>query len=362
MTMLSQIEDMLKELETYRLEDYINLFLETPLHDLLLLADLITRKLCGKYVTFTVNLAVNYTNICTLRCPICAFSRSRDDPDAYLLSPESVAKIVEEAYRSYGILEVHLNGGLNPDLSPEYFEKMFRLIKQRAPKVKIKGLTCCEIAYYSRLWKMSIKETVCRLRDAGLDMLSGGCLEMYNEAVRKVITPGKISGEDWFNIARICYENQVPVNATMLFGHIEKPHHVVEHLLKVRDFQEKTGNIIAFIPLKFSPTNTQLHRSGIVKNECSTEYALRVIALSRIVLRDSVRIVSAYWVSLGKNVAQIAICSGANDLVGTMINEKVFMNTGKRETTTAEELAALIREAGKQPALRDSFGCIVRAM
>ena len=351
-----------KDLENFTVKDYLDLFLSAPLHDLMTLADQVTRLYWGNYVSFTVNFVVNYTNICVLRCPICAFSRSKYDEDAYLLTPEEVAKLVEHAYREYGILEVHLNGGLNPELAPEYFEKMFRLIKCRAPKVRIKGLTCCEIAFYSKIWKMSIREVVSRLKDAGLDMLSGGCLEIYNSGIRKIITPGKISGDEWFRVAEICYELQMPVNATMLFGHVEKPEHIVEHLVKIREFQEKTHNIVAFIPLKFSPYNTKLYRDGIVKGECSTEYALRVIAISRLVLLDKVRLVSAYWVSLGKKTAQLAITGGANDLVGTMINERVFRQAGREEITTVDELACLVRETGKQPVIRDSFGCIIRVV
>ncbi len=359
---MQEIKKLLEELEVFTFRDYLDLFTRAPLHDLLSLADRITRLCWGNYVTFTVNVVVNYTNICALRCPICAFSRDKHDPDAYTLAPREVACIVERAYREYGVLEVHLNGGLNPELEPEYFEQMFKLIKQRVPKVRIKGLTCCEIAYYSKMWRMSIRETISRLRDAGLDMLSGGCLEMYSDDVRKIITPGKISGEEWFRIAKICYNLQIPVNATMLFGHIERPEHIIEHLLKVKEYQEKTRNIVAFIPLKFSPYNTKLHKRGIVKGECSTEYALRVIAISRLVLRDRVRIISAYWISLGKRVAQLALTGGANDLVGTMINERVFRQAGRQDTASVDELASLVREVGKQPALRDSFGCIVKAL
>ena len=331
-------------------------------HYLSSLADKITREKCGNFITFTNNLVVNYTNICIAKCPICAFSRSPQDPDAYVLSPEQVCKLVEEAYLKYGILEVHLNGGLNPELDIEYFEKMFKLIKSRAPKVTIKGLTCCEIGYYSKLWRMSYKEVIERLRDAGLDILSGGCLEIYNAEIRKIICPNKISGDEWFRIAEIAASCGVLTNATMLFGHIEKPSHIIEHLLKIREFQLKTKSILNFIPLKFVPYNTRLYRDGIVREECPAPYVLKVIAISRIVLQDIVKRISAYWVSLGKKLAQVALTAGANDLVGTMINEKVFREAGRVDITTVEELAHIVRSLGRQPALRDSFGNIVRVL
>ncbi len=339
-----------------------SIFVETPIHDLLSIANRLTDRLCGKYVTFTNNIVVNYTNICVARCPICAFSRSAHDKDAYLLTPEEVSNIVHEAYLRYGIVEVHLNGGLNPELDIEYFERMFKLIKCKTPNVRIKGLTCCEIAYYSKLWRMSYRETIERLRDAGLDMLSGGCLEIYNRDIRKIICPNKIDADEWFKIAEIASSCGVLTNATMLFGHIEKPYHIIEHLLKVKEFQLRTRSIVTFIPLKFIPYNTKLYKDGIVQEECSAEYVLRVIAISRIILRDVVKRIAAYWVSLGKKLAQIALTAGANDLVGTMINERVFRETGRQEVTTVEELAHIIRGVGKQPALRDSFGNIIKVL
>jgi len=148
----------------------------------------------------------------------------------------------------------------------------------------------------------------------------------------------------------------------MLFGHVEKPEHIIEHLLKIREFQERVGGIVTFIPLKFVPYNTKLYREGIVREECSSENTLRVIAISRIVLLDRVRRIAAYWVSLGKKLAQIALTAGANDLVGTMLNERVFREAGRQERTDLEELAHLVREVGKQPVLRDSLGCVVRVL
>ncbi len=347
-------------IEELNFKEYLELFTELSLHELLSIADQVCRKYCGNYVTFTNNIVVNYSNICVARCPICAFSRSINDADAYTLSPEAVCKIVEEAYYKYDVLEVHLNGGLNPELDIEYFERMFRLIKTRIPKIRIKGLTCCEIAYYSKLWRMSYDELIDRLRRAGLDSLSGGCLEIYNSTIRKVITPNKISADEWFKIAEIACKHNILTNATMLFGHIEKPEHIIEHLLKIREFQEKTKAILVFIPLKYNPYNTELFKKGIVRNECSAEYVLRVIAISRIILRDTVKNIAAYWVSIGKKLAQIAITAGANDLVGTMINEKVFRETGRTEVTTVVELAQIVKETGKQPALRDTFCNIIQ--
>ena len=350
------------KIEDLTSEDYVRLFLETDLQDLLSLADRIRRETCGRTVTFVNNIVVNYSNICVARCPICAFSRRPEDPEAYTLPPENVAETVEKAYYRYGVCEVHLNGGLNPELDIEYFERMFKLIKTRTPNVRIKGLTCCEIGYYSRLWRMSTREVIERLRDAGLDVLSGGCLEIYNSEVRKIITPNKISAEEWFKIAEIAAKCGVLTNATILFGHVERPIHVIEHLLKIREFQEKTRAILVFIPLKYNPMNTELYRRGIVSGECSSEYVLRVIAISRIVLYDTVLRIAAYWVSIGKRLAQIALTGGANDLVGTMINERVFRETGRTEITTVEELSKMVREAGYQPALRDTYGNIMRIL
>ncbi len=352
--------ELLRRDERLSFNDYLYLFKECDTHELASVAERLTESTCGNYVSFVNNIVVNYTNICVARCPLCAFYRDLNDEDAYVLSPDDVVKIVEKAYVEHGITEVHYNGGLNPDLDVEYFERTFKLIKSRIPHVTIKGLTAAEIWYYSRRWKMSYKEVIDRLKRSGMDVISGGGAEIFNEEVRKVIAPNKLSGDEWIRVAEIAHRMCVLSNATMLYGHVERPEHVVEHLMMIRELQERTGGIMMFIPLRFSPHGTDLYRRGLVRTRRSSEYDVRVTAISRIVLRDLVKMVAAYWVSVGKRLASVLLRSGANDLVGTMVNERVFRSTGREEVTTVEELVHIAREAGRQPVQRDTYGNVIR--
>ncbi len=334
--------------------DAVFLMKEADVFTLAKVADELTRKYFGDVVTFVNNVVINYSNICVAKCPICAFYRLPGHKEGYLRSPEEVAAMVEFFHRQYGVTELHINGGFNPFIAPEYFDELFRAVKKRAPHITIKGPTMAEVDYYARLWKTSWREVLSRWKEAGLDAISGGGAEIFAEEVRRIVSPHKISGEEWVKIAEVAHEMGIPSNATMLYGHVERVEHVVDHLFRIKELQERTGGLMLFIPVKFNPLNTELAARGVVARPAPSTYDVKVVAIARLILKDRLK-VGAYWLSVGKKLASTLLLSGANDLVGTMYNEAVLTSAGAQHNATAEELAAIAREAGRRPALRDTF-------
>jgi aminodeoxyfutalosine synthase len=259
-----------------------------------------------------------------------------------------------------GTTELHIVGGFHPKLGLDYYENMIKAIKGEFPNVVIKALTPAEIFFISRVTKNSIKEVLLRLKAAGLDALPGGGAEIFAPETRDIIVRGKCSGKEWLDTARQAHEIGLKSNCTMLFGHLEKPEHVVEHILQIRDLQKKTHGFTTFIPLKFSLENTELEQKGFIKAESPATYDLRVIAISRLLLGNVLDNLSVYWVALGKKLAQVALSFGGNDMVGTAFSEEIFKAAGKNSGTSIHELASLIKEIKREPAQRDTFFNIVR--
>jgi aminodeoxyfutalosine synthase len=232
---------------------------------------------------------------------------------------------------------------------------MILAIKQDFPSITIKALTPAEIFFIARLTRNSVKEVLLRLKDAGLDALPGGGAEIFSKDIRNIIVRGKCSGEEWIETAATAHGVGLRTNCTMLFGHIEKPEHIIDHLIMTRDLQKKTGGLLTFIPLKFSLENTELEQKGLISQESSSVYDLRVMALSRLMLANTLKNISVYWVALGKKLAQVALTYGGNDLVGTAFSEEIFKAAGKSTGTSIPELVHLIREINATPARRDTF-------
>jgi aminodeoxyfutalosine synthase len=318
-------------------------------------ANLIKKKLTGNTITFVASYYLNYTNICAASCPLCAFYRKGTESDSYTLTIDQILTRARIAINEMKATELHIVGGFHPKLGLEYYEKMIREIKNEFPSVTVKALTPAEIHFISHITKNSVREVLSRLKDAGLDALPGGGAEIFSKDVRDIIVRGKCSGEEWLETAGIAHDMGIRSNCTMLFGHIEKPQHIVDHLIKVRELQKKTGGFITFIPLKFSLDNTELEQKGLIENESSSIYDLKVIALSRLMLANAMKNISVYWVALGKKLAQVALSYGGNDLVGTAFSEEIFRAAGKITGTTIQELSSLIRDAKYIPLQRDTF-------
>jgi aminodeoxyfutalosine synthase len=318
-------------------------------------ADKLRKDLTGDNVSFVSSYYLNYTNICAASCQLCAFYRKEKDDDAYTLTPEQIVKRAEIAVRDLGATELHIVGGFNAKLGLEYYENMFKSIKLRFPKTIIKALTPAEIFFISKVTKNSVKEVLERLKLAGLDALPGGGAEIFSKQTRDKIVLGKCSGEEWLDTAYQAHKIGLRGNCTMLFGHIERPEDIVDHIIKLRELNKKTNGFTTFIPLKFSLENTELEKQHTLTAESPSTYDLRIIALSRLLFFKGLKNISVYWVALGKKLAQVALCYGGNDLVGTAFSEEIFKAAGKSNQTSSAELKFLVREVGRNPVQRDTF-------
>lgn len=315
------------------------------------LGNYVREKRHGNICYFNVNRHINPTNVCVAHCRLCAFGRSPDAPGAYTFALEEIYARAEQGVRE-GATEFHLVGGLHPDLPFQYFLELMRGLKQRCPGVHLKAFTMVEVGYFARIAKLSIRDTLVALKDAGVDSLPGGGAEIFNPRVRKVICDHKVSGQQWLNIARTAHQIGLRSNATMLYGHIETEGERVEHLLLLRALQDETGGFVAFIPLAFHPENTALNH--LPK---PTGFAdLKNIAIARLLL-DNFDHIKAYWIMLTPRIAQIALRFGADDMDGTVVEEKIYHDAGATTSqfTPRAELERLIREAGRVPIERDTL-------
>jgi aminodeoxyfutalosine synthase len=315
------------------------------------LANYVREKRHGNVCYFNVNRHINPTNVCVAHCKLCAFGRDPNAPGAYTFALEEIWQRAEQGVRE-GATEFHMVGGLHPDLPFEYFLEMMRGLKQRCPTVHLKAFTMVEVGYFSRISKRSIRDVLVALKDAGVDSLPGGGAEIFAPRVRKVICDHKVSGQQWLNIARTAHQVGLPSNATMLYGHIETDEERVEHLLALRSLQDETHGFVAFIPLAFHPENTGL--SHLPRPSGFTD--LKMIAVSRLLL-DNFDHIKAYWIMLTPRIAQIGLRFGADDLDGTVVEEKIYHDAGAttEQFTPRAELERLIRQAGRVPVERDTL-------
>src|SRR6202167_1074600 len=323
-------------------------------HDLLAvggLANHVREQRHGNLCYYNVNRHINPTNVCVAHCKLCAFGRSADVQGAYTMALEEIFARGAQGV-SEGATEFHIVGGLHPDLSFDYYLDLIRGLKQRFPQVHLKAFTMVEVHYYARLSKLSIKDTLLKMKDAGVDSLPGGGAEIYHPRVRKLICDHKVSGQMWLQIARTAHQVGLRSNATMLYGHIETPEERVDHLLRLRGLQDETHGFVTFIPLAFHPENTAL--SHIPKPTAFDD--LKAIAVSRLLL-DNFDHIKAYWIMMTPRVAQVALRFGANDIDGTVVEEKIYHDAGAStpQGLTHADLERLIRAAGRVPVERDTL-------
>ncbi|HEY3317869.1 MAG TPA: cyclic dehypoxanthinyl futalosine synthase [Coriobacteriia bacterium] len=306
-------------------------------------------------VTFIVDRNVNYTNVCVSGCRFCAFYRSAEDPDAYVLPPDELyAKVAETL--ELGGTAILLQGGLHPDLGIEWYEGMLRELKARFP-IHVHGFGPPEIVHIARVSNISTREVLRRLRDAGLDSLPGGGAEILVDRVRSYVSPHKASSEQWLDVMREAHKLDMSTTATMMFGGVETLQERVEHMRRVREVQDEAvagGHVgfRAFIPWSFQPGNTELETEQPAA--ASGWQYLRTLAVSRLYL-DNVPNIQASWVTQGGKIGQVALAFGANDLGSTMIEENVVAAAGTRYMLARDELVRLARDAGFTPVQRDTF-------
>jgi cyclic dehypoxanthinyl futalosine synthase len=304
-------------------------------------------------VTFVVDRNVNYTNICDSKCSFCAFYRTKDAADAYILSNEQIYGKIAELVAQGGT-QLLMQGGLNPELKIDFFEKLFREIRKRFPTVQNHSLSPAEVTCIAENSALTLDETLFRLKNAGLDSIPGGGAEILVDEVRSSISPKKIGWKQWGEVMLKAARLGMPTTATMMFGSSEKPEDIVEHLFRVREIQDQGGSFTAFIPWTYQPGNTEL--GGITAT--GVEY-LKVLALSRIVL-DTIPNIQASWVTQGAKMASVALFFGANDLGGTMLEENVVAAAGCSFCMSQQEMITLIRGAGFRAAQRTTTYSIIR--
>lgn len=326
------------------------LLTEADLLDVGKLADGIRRsKHPHGRVTFVIDRNVNYSNICESKCRFCAFYRNEGDPDAYTLDYETIFAKVQELVDNHGT-QLLMQGGLHPTLTIDWFEELFRRLKERFPQVQIHSLSPAEVIHIAKLSGLAMPECLRRLQAAGLASVPGGGAEVLVDDVRQEISPNKIGWRQWAQVMEEAHRIGMRTTATMMFGSKETPQDIVEHLFRIREIQKKTGGFTAFIPWTFQPDNTELGGELEDGGAGGIEY-LKVLALSRIVL-DNVDNIQASWVTQGARMAQVALFFGANDLGGTMLEENVVAAAGVSFRMSHEEIIELARGAGFTPARR----------
>ncbi|MFA6601118.1 MAG: CofH family radical SAM protein [Candidatus Omnitrophota bacterium] len=332
-------------------EDGVRLYQSEDLPVLGALAQEVRRRLNGRRVVYSLNLHLNYTNLCADNCRFCSFAKKPGEEGGYVLNPGEIASAVREAVMEWQINEVHLVGGHHPTWGLEDYLAILRAIRSAGPSVYIKAFAAPEIAHIARLSGLAPAELLRRFQAEGLNGLPGGGAEIFSEEVRKKICPNKISAGEWLEIHRLAHGLGLRTNATMLYGHIENGEDRVEHVLRLRALQDETGGFQAFIPLCYQARRNALESLGT----CGGFTDLKVFAVSRLLL-DNVPHLKAHWVGLGLKMAQVSLSFGVDDLGGVHLGEKIFRETG--ETPRAEldrgGMERLIRSAGYEPCLVDS--------
>ncbi|MEE4272541.1 MAG: aminofutalosine synthase MqnE [Thermoanaerobaculales bacterium] len=316
------------------------------------LANIVRERLHGDRTYYNINRHLNPTNVCVASCKLCAFYvpwRDRDRGWTYTVEQavEVAARDVDES-----VSELHIVGGLHPELRVEYYEQLFAALKERFPWIHLKALTMTEFDFISTASRISVDETISRLKTAGLDSCPGGGAEIFAERARRQICDHKTDGARWLAISRQVHRAGLKSNCTMLYGHVETAEERVDHLLDLRALQDETGGFQCMIPLAFHPENTALDHLPPTGGRLD----IQTIATTRLVL-DNVPHLKAYWIMLGEKVAQIALSFGANDLDGTVVDERITYAAGGTAGTglSRQRLENLIREAGRTPVLRDTL-------
>jgi len=323
------------------------------------LADLVRRRKHDLAAYYIVNTHVNYTNVCVNRCPLCAFARDPADADAYLLAPEEVvARAAPDV--AAGATEIHVVGGLHPDVGLDYCIEMVGRLHEAFPAVSIQALTAVEVEHAARRAGTTVAEALAHLKEAGLTGLPGGGAEIFDPDVRRRICPRKMDADAWLAVHRQAHRLDLATNATMLYGHVERLEHRVDHLLALRDLQDETGGFQAFIPLAFHPEGTALAqdaaRDGRTLAGPTAVEDLRMMALARLLL-DNFDHIKAFWIMLTPDLAQVALRFGADDLDGTVVREEITHAAGARtpQALSVEDLKHLARAAGCEPVERDTL-------
>ncbi len=314
------------------------------------LADTKRQALHGKKTYFNINRHINPTNVCKDVCKFCAYSATRKNPNQYTMTHDEILQIVKEI-DSRGAKEVHIVSAHNPNTGLEWYLEIFKKIKTAYPHMHVKALTAAELHFLAEEYGKTHDEIIDLMIENGVDSMPGGGAEIFDEEVREYICKGKVTSEQWLDIHKKWHERGKKSNVTMLFGHVEKREHRIDHMMRIRDLQDKTGGFNCFIPLVYQTENNYLN----VKESITANEILKTMAISRIVL-DNVANLKAYWVTSTVNLALVAQEFGANDLDGTIEKESINSAAGAASANgvNLKEFTALIKNSGFIPVERDS--------
>ncbi len=325
-------------------EDGNRLIKSANVVELAAMANFVKRRLHGNKAHFTHSINVNHTNICVLTCKFCAFAKTKKDADAYSLTVDEIERRVKVA-ASHGVWEVHIVGGLDPELKLSYYEEMLCRIRKSCPGVLIQAFTAVELGFYARLEKIPVEEVIARLKDAGLGGVPGGGAEIFSERARALICAPKISATRWLDIHKLVHAAGLRSNATMLYGHVETPEERVDHMLRLRKTQDESGGFLAFVPLAFQPDHTEL--SHIPRTTGVTD--LQVLATARLML-DNFPHIRQLWNYVDEKFIHVAVECGVDDLGGTNFDETIAKAAGSQSKGfTHGELVGLIKACRLEP-------------
>jgi len=315
------------------------------------MANHVRERMHGNKTYYNVNRHINPTNVCVAACRLCAFGRKKDVAGAYTMALDEAFQTAASGYTE-AVTEFHIVGGLHPDLPFQYFLDLISGLKQRFPQVHLKAFTMVEVAYLGKRAKLSIRETLTQLKAAGVDSLPGGGAEIFADRVRHIICDHKIDGDEWLQTAKTAHQIGLKSNATMLYGHVENDEDRMDHLMKLRALQDETGGFQTFIPLAFHPENTALEHLP----KTTGMLDMKQIAVGRLVL-DNFPHIKSYWQMVSAKMAQISLRFGADDMDGTVIEEKIYHDAGATtpQGMRRQELERLIRAAGREPIERDTL-------
>jgi aminodeoxyfutalosine synthase len=349
---LTSVWDKVHGGERLSREDGLALFETEDLHAVGRMADVAKSRRHGDQVFFVLNRYINPTNVCVLSCSFCDFARKKGEDGAFENTIEDVLAMIKPGTR-----EAHIVGGHHPDWPFEYFERMIEAIHNARPETQIKAFTAAEIDYFWRRWKIEPREALARLKQAGLHSMPGGGAEIFSKRLQKLLRfTGKADADRWCEIHGIAHSLGLKTNATMLYGHVETMEERVDHLLKLREQQDRSGGFITFIPLSYQTGNTKL-----VPRQTPPTDDLRTIAASRLLL-DNFPHIEAYWVMLGEATASLALHFGASDVNGTLEDEKIahMAQAASPAGLATEQILRIVRDAGKIAVERDALYNVVK--
>ena len=328
----------------------------SALDDLIHCADEVRRQRVGDRVAYVVNRNINFTNVCVKRCGFCAFSRGHRAEQSYFLPMEEVVRRAREAWE-LGATEVCIQAGLPPRMEGSYYIDLCRAVKSELPEIHVHGFSPEEVLYGAARADTTVEDYLAKLKDAGVGSLPGTSAEILDDEIREIISPGRISTNDWVRVITSAHRLGIPTTSTIMYGHVEMPGHRARHLALLRDVQRETGGITEFVPLGFIHSEAPMYRKNLVdglSSGPSREDVLRIYAISRLMLRGWIDNIQASWVKQGPALARECLMAGANDFGGTLINESISTSAGAEhgQFLRPSQIRSLIREAGRTPAER----------